>query len=318
MKNPFSPKTEPSVTNNASPSGVAAPPAPAPSPEWWQSIEHQFRQLWVVPGKYVPFHDATEKATASLPSPFRITDETTPGEIPIPGPHPLLRHIEDEGLHLQTGRYDVMTLRTVLKEDGFQLAPNHRILDFGCFTGRMLRWLLDDVRRGVEAWGVDIHAEAIEWCSVHMSPPFQFATTTSAPPLPFPSAYFDLVYAGSVFTHTTDLMFSWLLEIKRILQPGGRAYLTFNDDASVALIEQKWKGTWDDIMWRRALAESGRTLSEVNFISVGQSPYSAVFYNRSRLIDRLSQLFLVKRVRDEGFGWQSAYLVEKPVDRSAS
>jgi len=43
------------------------------------------------------------------------------------------------------------------------------------------------------------------WCQQRMSPLFKFATTTSFPHLPFEDGYFDFVYAGSVFTHITDL-----------------------------------------------------------------------------------------------------------------
>ena len=39
--------------------------------------------------------------------------------------------------------------------------------------------------------------------------------------------YFDLVYATSVFTHIGDLWSDWLLELHRILAPGGRLISSF-------------------------------------------------------------------------------------------
>src|SRR5262249_2975428 len=85
-------------------------------------------------------------------------------------------------------------------------------------------------------WGVDVTAEHIIWCQQHLSPPFYFATVTTAPHLPFEDRYFDLIYAGSVFTHIADLADAWLLELKRITRPGGRLYITVHEQRTVDLI----------------------------------------------------------------------------------
>jgi len=271
-----------------------------------------FHHLRVVSSKYWPLHEMTDKATVSQPSSFRIGPTTRPEDIPVPGPYPYLRHQERESDLLQSGCQHVATLKKLLADDGFRLSPGNRVLDFGCFTGRVLRWFLEDARNGVEVWGVDIHAEAIEWVARRMCPPFYTATTTTQPHLPFPDNYFDVIYAGSVFTHIADLADAWLLELRRAMKPQGRAYLTFNDEKSVQIVKSKWRGTWDDTMFDKAVLESGKTLSEVCFISVGQSPYAAVYYNRKFLSEKLSRLFHLKRVHDESYGWQSAYLVQKP------
>ncbi len=47
------------------------------------------------------------------------------------------------------------------------------------------------------------------------------------PPLEFDSASFDLVWAISVFTHLTDNSIPWLLELHRILKPGGLLIATY-------------------------------------------------------------------------------------------
>ena len=49
------------------------------------------------------------------------------------------------------------------------------------------------------------------------------------PPLDFPDDHFDLVTALSVFTHITDGWSDWLLEIRRVLKPGGLLIATFLD-----------------------------------------------------------------------------------------
>ena len=45
--------------------------------------------------------------------------------------------------------------------------------------------------------------------------------------MPHPDEYFDLVYAISVFTHVTDEWADWVLELRRILKPGGLLLATF-------------------------------------------------------------------------------------------
>jgi SAM-dependent methyltransferase len=62
-----------------------------------------------------------------------------------------------------------------------------------------------------------------------------FCTTTTAPHLPFEDGYFDLIYAGSVFTHIADLADAWFLELKRIVRPGGRLYITVHDKHTIDL-----------------------------------------------------------------------------------
>jgi SAM-dependent methyltransferase len=47
------------------------------------------------------------------------------------------------------------------------------------------------------------------------------------PPLQYPEGYFDIVFSVSIWTHLAPhLQLPWLLEMKRILAPGGLALLT--------------------------------------------------------------------------------------------
>ena len=47
------------------------------------------------------------------------------------------------------------------------------------------------------------------------------------PPLEFESASVDLAWAISVFTHLTDNSVPWLLELHRLLKPGGLLIATY-------------------------------------------------------------------------------------------
>src|SRR4051794_32197637 len=95
-----------------------------------------------------------------------------------------------------------------------------RVLDFGCGVGRVLRQLIPVAERA-ELHGCDIDEACVEWLSEHLSPPLHVRRSQPDPPLDYPDATFDFIYATSVFSHLTDSWAAWLLELRRVLAPGG-------------------------------------------------------------------------------------------------
>ena len=141
----------------------------------------------------------------------------------------LLRGYADSAeTYISSGEINTRGMMKTLADSRIEIAPDARILDFGCGIARMTRQLRSFAEAG-EVWGVDISARHIFWCKRHLSPPFRFATTTTIPHLPFRDGFFSLVFAGSVFTHIDDLADAWLCEVRRVLAPGGCAYLTVHD-----------------------------------------------------------------------------------------
>ena len=94
------------------------------------------------------------------------------------------------------------------------------MLDFGCGAGRTLRHFLAEAR-GAEIWGADIDRASIEWLERSLCPPLRVLRCAPEPPLPFDAGSFDLAWAISVFTHLADTSIAWLLELHRLLAPGG-------------------------------------------------------------------------------------------------
>lgn len=138
--------------------------------------------------------------------------------------------------YLASGAEDCETMRRLLADSGALIEDADRILDLGCAAGRMIRHLADLTPR-IQVWGCDIWADAISWCQGALSPPFWFATTTVFPHLPFEDRSFGLIYCGSLFTHIDDLAEAWLLELHRILRPGGRLYFSVNDRDAVDVFD---------------------------------------------------------------------------------
>jgi ubiquinone/menaquinone biosynthesis C-methylase UbiE len=104
-----------------------------------------------------------------------------------------------------------------------------RVLDFGCGSGRLLRQFLDEARLA-EFHGSDIDEETVSWVRKHLCPPIaDVGVNGEQPPLDYPDDHFDLVTALSVFTHIADGWSDWLLEIRRVLKPGGLLIATFLD-----------------------------------------------------------------------------------------
>jgi SAM-dependent methyltransferase len=100
-----------------------------------------------------------------------------------------------------------------------------RVLDFGCGAGRVLRQFEREARSG-EFWGCDLYEPTISWLAENLTPPFRFYVSEGLP-LPHQDDHFDLIYAISVFTHITGDWAEWMLELHRILRPGGFLLATF-------------------------------------------------------------------------------------------
>jgi SAM-dependent methyltransferase len=208
------------------------------------------------------------------------------------------------------GAVHVETMLSIAQGSGYAPAPGERILDLGCGAGRMIRHLRPFADR-CEIWGADISAEHILWCKRNLSPPFHFATTTKLPHLPFEDRSFQFIYCGSLFTHIDDLADAWLLELKRILAPGGRLYVTIHDEHTIDLFERNPQAE-DSIVGGIAGSESFRRAKEsFSMFTLGRDDLSQVFYNRSYFLGTLAPMFDVLSVTEEAYFYQTAILLAR-------
>lgn len=115
-----------------------------------------------------------------------------------------------------------------------------KVLDFGCGTGRTLVQFAEEADEA-EFWGCDIDEPSIEWAAANLSPPFHFVANGALPPIDVPSSTFDLISGFSVFTHLLETWPDWLLEIHRLLKPGGYAVFTFLGEGMIRdLVGREW------------------------------------------------------------------------------
>jgi SAM-dependent methyltransferase len=92
-----------------------------------------------------------------------------------------------------------------------------RVLDFGCGTGRLARWL---VEHRAEVEGVDVTPEMIE-VARSMVPDARFHAIAGTT-LPFGDDSFDLAVTAYVLQYYVDDDASVVRDIARVLRPSGR------------------------------------------------------------------------------------------------
>ena len=135
-----------------------------------------------------------------------------------------------------------------------ELRPAHRVLDFGCGWGRVIRFFLKDVE-ALNLVGVDVNPKAVEACK-NTNPWCQFELCDVFPPAPLESESFDLIHAYSVFSHLSEeAHLQWLAEFERLLKPGGMVLVTtFSRD--VLLQSSEWKRDPQSLLdWQRRVVD---------------------------------------------------------------
>lgn len=112
-------------------------------------------------------------------------------------------------------------------------------LDFGCASGRVIRHFATHVP-GVNVTGCDINRRHVDWVADHLPPAITVFQNHSIPTLPLPDASLDLISAYSVFTHIEAFETAWLMELRRILRPGGIAWITVHTERTWQQMQPGW------------------------------------------------------------------------------
>jgi SAM-dependent methyltransferase len=133
-----------------------------------------------------------------------------------------------------SGCRDALRVLQDLANTGFELRHMKTVLELGCGSSRVLRWLRNV--GGLELHGSDANPKPIAWGQRNL-PGIHFHHNHLQPPLALADESCDCVYALSVFTHIPlEWQAAWLQELRRILRLDGYVVCTV---ASVPYVHEQ-------------------------------------------------------------------------------
>lgn len=224
-----------------------------------------------------------------------------------------------------SGLKDYLLIKTRVQPYLPTLGQDTPILDFGCATGRVLRHFHCQ-EEGIPLWGCDLNVNHISWNTQYLGTGIRFFPNTIYPSLPLEDRSVALVYAMSVFTHIDDYELAWLAELRRVLKPGGIAYVTVHTDHTWQAIGPN-HALYYVLMWLKS-QNTGYNISDELFAKpmpeeriaftwkAGDHKEANVFHAEKYLRSQWSNYFDVLEIIHEGSDYQDVVLLRKPAAHS--
>ncbi|MFH2001141.1 MAG: class I SAM-dependent methyltransferase [Planctomycetota bacterium] len=265
------------------------------SPRFIEKMAKRFLPLYVrIPIRYLRFRMALGRQVI-----YDCLHGSQQGGIAVPPP--LLRFrvqggVGDANNFLNVGLNCMQDAISTLRRFGTELHEFRNILDFGCGSGRMMRWM-QGLPESVRLTGTDIDKKAVAWCRKHI--PFaRFDLNEPHPPLIYDSHSFDLILSVSVLNHfDAPYQKEWIQELKRVSAPNGMLLLTF-----FGTIAQQYLDEAD----RKRIRSSGALFREdiTGFFKPDGLPdfYQSMFQNRKSVVELCSPHFEVLEYVEGGIG----------------
>jgi SAM-dependent methyltransferase len=242
--------------------------------------------------------------------------------------YPLPRTEDREGYHRGdhydwwlSGLRDYLRVKQIMARHGLGFASSDNIFELGCASGRVLRHFACQ-EENLNVWGADINLRHVEWVRKFLPKKIRIFQNTTLPHLPLEDNSQKVVSAFSVFTHIDDFELAWLAELRRILVPGGLAFLTIHSEHMWRTMTPDWP-VWKALMARKECVQGDYKISEDLF--KGQMPapktvfwwgpapnYSShVFHSDEYIYNAWGRFFLVKEITPSTFFDQSVVILQK-------
>jgi SAM-dependent methyltransferase len=142
----------------------------------------------------------------------------------------------DDFAYWISGYAEYRKLSDIARENGVEAGA---LFDFGGSTGRVFRNFF--FQGDWDVWSCDFKESSVQWNLANMPPAIRVFQGLYQPYLPMEDRSIDLVIAMSVFTHIDELETNWLMELRRILKPGGLAVLTTHNEATWTNMDARLK-----------------------------------------------------------------------------
>jgi len=179
--------------------------------------------------------------------------------------------------HLGGGLSNAIQISAKVEKHSHPLGSATNVLDFGCGTSRILRYLVEFLP-GAQYYGSEVFVECVKW-GKQAFPEVTYLYQGNFPPLAVKDASFEVIFAYSIFTHFEEqLHLKWLSELHRILQPEGLLILTIHGEPILRRCRE------EDAV-RRPMCMEERNYEEIchQFMSEGYVFYSC--YNPGQLAE---------------------------------
>jgi SAM-dependent methyltransferase len=241
------------------------------------------------------FHQPLDYHESTLPPIFGVPIIVQGEPLPVPAGEDRFGYSpEDTKEYLRWGKFDHdLVLRVVDKH--YEKSVNLHIMDFGCSSGRVLRHF--EAEHSSKDWtlnGVDVQARAIEWMRRNFPSHYQVVTTSVMPHLPFADNSLDVIYGFSVFTHIKYLWDAWLMELKRVLKPGGLLIQTVHAENAWNFYCKHRGESWVQRALPPQLINSESM--DVDFFYYGDIGVSQVFWKRKIVNDFWGRYFQILEI----------------------
>ncbi|RLC19517.1 MAG: hypothetical protein DRI57_07025 [Deltaproteobacteria bacterium] len=236
-------------------------------------------------------------------------------KFPLPSPEDREGYGDDRHFeYWLSGLGDYLNIKKNLKKHGYSLEPGHAVYDMGCASGRVVRQFFCH-EEGLELWASDINSNHVEWILKYFGGNIRVFQNHSLPHLPLEDNSLDLIYAFSVFSHIDTFELAWLSELRRILKPGGLAYLTTHTDHTWSIIKEG--DTVYELLsghpdFSPELLKSELVSGKTVFRWQTDNCYSAnVFHTAEYVNDVWSRYFEIQEIIPEGHFYQDVILLRK-------
>lgn len=218
---------------------------------------------------------------------------------------------EDHFGYWASGLQDARNLLSAADEFGVDVKAS---LDLGCASGRVIRHL-GASGRNIEVIGCDINKLHVDWCNRFLASCLVFQNH-SIPNLPLQDNSVDLVSAFSVFTHIEAMETAWLMELRRVMRPGGIAWITVHTEHTLAEMDESWP-LWKAVMNHPQLGpklKESREMEQDRLVARwknDRSYSSNVFYKSDVLMRRWGKVFDVVDFRRRCPQFQDVIILRK-------
>jgi len=217
--------------------------------------------------------------------------------------------------YLDWWKFDKEIIFKFIKET-FPNPENLHIMDFGCSSGRILRHFYSDIKNNnFKMYGCDISARRVQWIREFFPEDFEVYTGSIMPSLPFEDNSLDVIYGMSVFTHIKFLWDAWLLEMRRVLRPGGLLIQSVHTEYAY---EHFWRNR-DNKEYIEALDSdfinylNNNPKMPVNFIYFGNIDSNNVFLKEKIVLKYWGRYFKEIRIQPppEKYSYQNWVIAKK-------